>query len=74
MLLGVALVATLYYYPNHYGDLILLRQHVTWILLARDLVVVALVAELLRVLLEPEPAAEDAPAPAPAPEALPALP
>jgi uncharacterized membrane protein len=77
MLLGVSLVATLYYYPANYGDLILLKQYVSWIVLARDLVVVALAAELVRVLLAPDYVEESAPVPVraePAPEAVPVLP
>lgn len=77
MLLGVSLVATLYYYPANYGDLILLEQYVTWIVLARDLVVLALVLELVRTLLVHAQAEEGAPAaarPEPAHEAVPALP
>jgi uncharacterized membrane protein len=77
MLLGVSLVATLYYYPANYGDLILLKQDVTWIVLARDLVVVALTIELVRTLLLPEPAEDGAPAVArnePAHDPVPALP
>jgi Glycosyltransferase family 87 len=74
LLLGVALVATQFYFPSHYGELLFLQQSAAWIVLARDLVVLVLGVELMRVLLEREPAAEAAPAHvAPPREALPAL-
>lgn len=77
-LLGVSLAATLYYYPANYGDLTLLRPYVAWIVLARDLVVVALAVELVRALLEHAPAEDRTLAaplrPEPAHEAVPALP
>jgi uncharacterized membrane protein len=77
LLLGVALVATQFYFPAHYGDLLVLQPSAAWIVLARDLMVVMLAVELGRLLLEHEPVEEAAPAPARAalgPEALPALP
>ncbi|MGZ4333256.1 MAG: glycosyltransferase 87 family protein [Gaiellaceae bacterium] len=76
LLLGVSLVATLYYYPANYGDLILLEHYVTWIVLVRDLVVVTLAVELMRVLLERAPAEDGVPALSrhePTPEAVPVL-
>ena len=56
LLLGVALVATQFYFPAHYPDLVNLESWAGWLLLARNLVVVMLAVELVRVLLEPEPA------------------
>lgn len=70
LLLGIALVTTQFYFPAHYGDLLVLQQSAAWMVLTRDLVVVILAVELVRTLLEPEPAEERAPAPAA--EALPA--
>ena len=76
LLLGVALVATQFYFPAHYPDLPELKQWAAWLVLGRDLVVVMLAVGLVRLLLVPEPAEHTTPAPAraaPAREALPVL-
>jgi uncharacterized membrane protein len=70
LLLGAALVATQFYFPAHYGDLLIMQQSAAWMVLARDLVVVILVVELGRLLFEREPVEDKAPTVAP--EALPA--
>lgn len=73
LLLGVALVATQFYFPTHYIDLPGLQAWAAWLVLARDAVVLLLAAELGRLLLEREPVAAAAPAPvAPARELIPA--
>ena len=63
LLLGAALVATQFYWPAHYADLLAFKPFATWIVLARDLLVVAIAVELGRALLErePEPAEEAEP-------------
>lgn len=63
LLLGAALVATQFYFPAHYGDLLILQQSAAWIVLARNLVVVMIAVELGRALLEREPAEDTEPAP-----------
>ena len=63
LLLGAALVATEWYWPNHYADLLTFNQFAAWIVLGRDLLVVAIAVELLRALLEREPAEAAEPAP-----------
>lgn len=62
LLFGIALVATQFYFPAHYGDLLIVQRSAVWIVLIRDLVVVVLAVELVRALLEREPAEETAPA------------
>jgi len=52
LLLGVALALTQFYFPTHYGVLADLHQWPAWLLLARDLTVVAVAVELGRVLLQ----------------------
>lgn len=77
LLLGVSFAATLFYFPSYYPQLVALEGRVAWIALARDAAVVMLAVELVRVLLEREPAKSGAsalPRPEAAPEALPALP
>src|SRR5581483_594735 len=76
LLLVVVLVATQLYFPAHYSGLLDLRPWVTWLLLARNLVVVVLAVELGRLLVERMPVEESATEPAraaPMAEALPAL-
>jgi hypothetical protein len=70
LLLGAALVVTQFYFPAHYGDLLLMQQSAAWMVLARDLVVLILAVELGRQLLERQPVEDQAPALAA--EALPA--
>lgn len=75
LLLGVSLVATQYYFPAHYGDLLILQPpaSVAWVVLTRDLTVVMLAVELVRLLVRPEPAEQVAPSGARRlPEVLPA--
>jgi hypothetical protein len=64
LLLGAALVATQWYWPNHYDDLLAFKLDAAFIVLVRDLLVVAIAVELGRALLEPEsePAEDAAPA------------
>jgi hypothetical protein len=74
LLLGAALVVTQFYFPAHYGDLLLVQRSATWLVLIRDLLVVMLGVELGRALLRQEPAEEAEPAPqlaALSPEPLP---
>jgi hypothetical protein len=63
LLLGAALLATQWYWPNHYADLLTFKQFAAWVMLARDLLVVAIAVELGRALLDHEPAEEVEPAP-----------
>ena len=63
LLLGAALVANLWYWPAHYPDLQTFNQFTAWIVLGRDLLVVAIAVELGRALLEPEPLEDTEPAP-----------
>jgi glycosyl transferase family 87 len=76
LLLAVILVGTQFYFPAHYSGLLDLRPWVTWLLLARNLVVAMLAVTLGRLLLERVPMEEIAAEPAraaPMAEALPAL-
>jgi hypothetical protein len=75
LLFGVSLVLTLFYFPDNYASFVSLDSHWTTVVLARDIVVLVVAVELVRVLLEREPA--DAPAVAaahPAPQAVPVVP
>jgi Glycosyltransferase family 87 len=77
LLLAVAFVATQFYFPMHYDDLLSLQPSAVWVVTTRDLVVVMLAVELGRLLLEREPEEEMAPARAPAvltSDPLPAVP
>lgn len=75
-LFGLSLVLTLFYFPTNYAAFVSLEPHWATVVLARDIVVLVLAVELVRVLLEraPAEATVPAPAPAPAPEAVPVLP
>ena len=75
LLFGVSLVLTLFYFPDNYASLVSLESHWATVVLARDIVVLVVAVELVRVLLAREPAEAPAVAPVhPAPEAVPALP
>ncbi|HEY2311159.1 MAG TPA: glycosyltransferase 87 family protein [Gaiellaceae bacterium] len=63
LLLAAALVATQFYWPSHYDELLSFKPFATGIVLTRDLVVVAIAVELGRALLEREPAEDAEPAP-----------
>ena len=63
LLLAAALVATQFYWPNHYDELLSFKPFATGIVLTRDLLVVAIAVELGRALLEREPAEAAEPAP-----------
>lgn len=58
LLLGAVCVATQFYFPDYYGTLTALHPWMIGFLLARNLLVVWLVVELGRRLLEREPAAK----------------
>jgi uncharacterized membrane protein len=74
ILLGLSLVLTLFYFPTNYASFVSLEPHWATVVLARDIVILVLAVELVRVLLEREPAEATAPAPAhPVPEPVPAL-
>jgi hypothetical protein len=55
LLLAVALVATGFYFPAHYSALVELQAWAAWLLLARNLAVLLLAAELSRLLLQATP-------------------
>ena len=67
LLLGAALLATQFYWPNHYSELISFKPFATGVVLTRNLLVVAIAVSLGHALLEREPAEDAEPAPQHAP-------
>jgi uncharacterized membrane protein len=63
LLLAAALLATQFYWPNHYVELLSFKPFATGVVLTRDLLVVAIAVSLGRALLEREPAEDAEPAP-----------
>ena len=62
LLLAAALVATQFYWPSHYDELLSFKPFATGVVLTRDLLVVAIAVSLGRALLEREPAEDAEPA------------